>query len=517
MDPKTELSQNGQHLALLLQRVQNKNNVGITDALHVGDTGKDIYFAYERLRNAAEYTQQHLLLRAAIERFLRRTMPLRHGSKPRRLARDLVIELTNSRYLANDSVSGKTLESVNHFIQEYTHFFHAITSYNGVNSTDAARWTHHITSVSVERLLQPQEVNDVLIDFAYRHYLQAIHRRDFSELPDDHYAAAVFCAMQQAIFNADKATTVSCWVSLTCAKSQSLDDFVHACQTIDTFFDNPATNKLSRLINRYGAPMRAVRELITRQPNLDLHDQKKLLSELELTTLEQYESTQKRLMHSIKRAVIFIVITKLLVGLLIEVPLDIVFLGQVAIAPIVLTLLLPTAYLLSATYSLRRPSVRNTRTILDHAARVLYNTSTPVIYKSRLRAQKNRTLLNAVYISMVVVVLALVGWALARVGFHIVHTAIFFLFLSATSLLRFRIVQSARELEIVDRQQSMFGVVGDLLYLPFIHLGQWLSDSYRQINFIAYLLDLAIEMPLKTTLRALRTWVDFIHDKREEI
>lgn len=517
MDPTTELSKSGHHLLLLLQRAQNKSTIGITDTLHVGGTGKDIYFAYERLRNAAEYTQQHLLLRAAIERFLRRTMPLRHGTKSRRLARDLVIELTNARYLPNDSISGHTLETVNHFIHEYTQFFHAITAYNGIHRDVAARWTYHITSVSVERLLQPQEVNDALIDFAYRHYLQAINRRDFADVPDDQYAAAVFCAMQQALFNADKATTISCWLSLTCANSQKLDDFVAACQTIDTYFDNPLTNKLSRLINRYGAPLRVVRELITRQPGLDLRDQKKVLTELEQTTLEQYESTQKRLMHSIKRAVIFIIITKLLVGLLIEVPLDIVFLGQVAIVPIVLTLLLPTAYLLSATYSLRRPSPRNTHTILDHAARILYKASTPVTYNPRLRAQKNRTLLNTVYISLVIIVLALVGWSLAQVGFHIVHTLIFFLFLSATSLLRFRIVQSARELEIVDRQQSMFGVVGDLLYLPFIHLGQWLSDSYRQINFIAYALDLAIEMPLKTMLRALRTWVDFIRDKREEI
>ncbi|HEU5187501.1 MAG TPA: hypothetical protein VFT87_03280 [Candidatus Saccharimonadales bacterium] len=515
MEP-VELSPLGTHVALLLQRIQ-KNAQPQGHTLHVGGTAKDIYFAYEQLRNAADYTQQHLLLRTAIERFLRRTLVLGRPGPARALARDLVIELTNARYIANDSVPIATLKAINHFVAQYTNFYRAAIAYHGVSSDTAKRWTYHIASVAIERLLQPQPVQDIFVDFAYRHYLQAINRRDFAELADHQFGPAVFCAMQQAICNADKATTLSCWVSLTCSHTKNLSDFVNACLVIDEFFDSPATNKLSRLINRYGASIRAIHELLQRQPAIDLHNSQHFLNELETTTIENYDATQKRLLHSIKRALLFIGLTKLLIGLCLEVPLDILLFGTVAIVPLALTIAIPLVYLLSATYSLRRPSARNTKTILDYAQRILYRTTTPVVYRLRPMLNQNRTVLNTVYGVAIAAVLVFVGWILTRLGFHVVHGLIFFVFLSITSLVRFRIVQSAREFEIVDRQQSTFGLVSDLVYLPFIHLGQWLSDSYRQVNLMAHFLDLAIEMPLKTMLRALRTWVEFIREKREEV
>lgn len=517
MEPTNELSPLGQRLGRLLALTHSTRPGQAGTALHVAAPAKDIYFAYEQLRNAADYTQQHLLLRTAIERFLRRNLPLGHSSKTRKLARDLVIELTNARYLTNDSVPLATLKAINTFVEQYANFYRAVIAYHGISSATAKRWTYHITSVAIERLLQPQPLQDIFGDFAYRHYADAINRRDFANMADHQFGPAVFCAVQQAICSADKATALSNWISMTCTNSKNLSDFVDACLVIDEFFDNPTTNKLSRLINRYGAPVRAFRELLQRQPDINLHDQHFLLGELELTTVEHYELTQKRLLHSIKRALVFIGLTKLLVGLCVVIPLDILLFGSAAIVPLLVTMTIPLAYLLSATYSLRRPSTRNTRTILDYVQRILYRTASPVTYRLRASAHKSRPALNILYGVVITGVLVFVGWTLMRLGFHLIHGVMFFIFLSAASIIRFRIVQTARELEIVDRQQSMFGLVGELLYLPFIHLGQWLSDSYRQINLMAYFLDLAIEMPLKTMLRALRTWVEFVREKREEM
>jgi hypothetical protein len=48
-------------------------------------------------------------------------------------------------------------------------------------------------------------------------------------------------------------------------------------------------------------------------------------------------------------------------------------------------------------------------------------------------------------------------------------------------------------------------------------VGQWLSSKYAKINAVAYFLDVAIELPLKTVLRLIRQWTRFLNEKHDEI
>ncbi|HSE29261.1 MAG TPA: hypothetical protein VLA77_01605 [Candidatus Saccharimonadales bacterium] len=513
-----ELSPIARRLDILLAQAQQKSNLSTAagENLHVSGLAGDVYFAYEKLRNAADYSQQHLILRSAIERFLRRNLNLKTGAHPKKIAKDLVIELTNARYFSNDSIAIKTLTEINRFVAEYTHFYNS--AQNLVGHQSASRWTYQILSVALERLLDPQYITDPFIDFAYNHYLQAIDARVFDGLTPEQVRIAVYCATMRALFNSDQATTLSVWLSIGADKNKRIDDFIAACQQIDEWFDTPQTNKIGRLINRYGAPQRSIKETLQNNLSLDLHNRPKFLSALEETILGLYNSTQQKLQKSIKRAVIFIFITKLLVGIAIEIPYDLLVMGHIAYIPLAITLIVPIIYMVSAIYSIKKPDGRNTMGIINYAQRIIYNTDNPVTYRLRARVgRKKRTWFNAIYAVIAVASLTLVGWLLAKVGFHIVHAVIFFMFMSGTSLLRFRIIQSARELEIVDRPQTVFAALADFLYLPFIQLGQFLSDKYRQVNLVAFLLDLAIELPLKTILATLRSWVDFLRDKREEI
>lgn len=513
-----ELSPIARRLYLLLAQAQQKTDQSAVSGenLHVSGLASDVYFAYEKLRNAADYSQQHLILRSAIERFLRRNLTLKPGVHPKKLGKDLLIELTNARYFTNDSISLKTLAEVNRFVIEYVHFYNTVQ--HTVGHPVAARWTYQILSVAIERLLEPQYTTDAFIDFAYNHFLQSIDRESFEDLNYNDYRIAVFCATMRALFNSDQATTLSVWISISSKPGHSFDDFIKTCQQVDDWFDVPATNKLGRIINRYGAPQRSIKETLQANPKLDLHNHKKFLMALEETIFSLYNSTHKKLQQSIKRAVIFIFVTKILVGLAIEIPYDLLVIGHIAYIPLAISMLLPVLYMLSANYSIKKPDSRNTQGIVNYVERTLYLTDNPIIYRLRSRvSRKKRTWFNAVYAIIAIACLAGLGWVLAQTGFHFVHGIIFFMFMSGASLLRFRIIQSVRELEIVDRQQTVFSALADFLYLPFIQLGQFLSDKYRQVNLVAFLLDLAIEMPLKTLLSTLRSWVDFLRDKREEI
>jgi len=74
-----------------------------------------------------------------------------------------------------------------------------------------------------------------------------------------------------------------------------------------------------------------------------------------------------------------------------------------------------------------------------------------------------------------------------------------------------------RELELVVKQQSIISTVRDFFYLPFILVGQWLSSKYAKINAVAFILDMAIELPMKTMMRLTRQWTRFLNEKHDEL
>ena len=110
-----------------------------------------------------------------------------------------------------------------------------------------------------------------------------------------------------------------------------------------------------------------------------------------------------------------------------------------------------------------------------------------------------------------------VTWLLLMMGFALVHIGIFFMFISAASFLGFRLSRLIRELEVVRGASNGFTVLRDFIYLPFVVVGRWMSDKYAQVNIVSLVLDMLIELPLKTVLRLIRQWSAFIDDRKDNI
>ena len=48
-------------------------------------------------------------------------------------------------------------------------------------------------------------------------------------------------------------------------------------------------------------------------------------------------------------------------------------------------------------------------------------------------------------------------------------------------------------------------------------VGRWMSEKYAKVNIVALILDMLIELPLKTVLRLVRQWGAFIDDRKDRI
>jgi hypothetical protein len=263
--------------------------------------------------------------------------------------------------------------------------------------------------------------------------------------------------------------------------------------------------------------MRILRELIIEDdsPASVLSDRGATLTRVKAICAQQYSLSRKNLNARIIKSILFILITKTLLGIGIEIPYDLVVAGAISWTPLIINIGFPLLYMATIGLRIHMPSRHNTEIVADYIDRILYvGAGAPVTYrmKSRLSSNSLNGLFRVVYAVGFVGTLALLVWILQRIGFNLVNGFIFFVFFSAVSFLGFRLRQSAHELAMVDERTGIISALVD-----FIRVGHWISDKYSKANIVTLLLDLAIEMPFKTSLRLLRQWVSFLRDKQEEL
>lgn len=491
-------------------------------AYHAAGIGGGFYFAYEQLRNAAAYREHHLLLRSAIERFLARTVNWRGDHL---VAAELVTELTQSGYLKNDTIPVTKISQIDVLLHQYGQLCGQIVKEERVKRERAADWLYQIASAQIEDILVPNRRLAVFMAFAYEHYLRTIDLPVFEAADDElMYPVALYCAVQRTVFKSDLATTrYYCLAAqLPHLARQGLANFVRTNILLDELYQAPFTNRLGRLINRYGAPIRVLRELAVEGgvTTDTLADRPALLAKIKRITQQQYQLAHQRLNGQIGKAILFIFITKTLLGVAVEVPYDLSAHGAIAWLPLGLNVLFPLLYMVLISARVAMPGRHNTELIASYIDRIIYaGTGSAVQYRARKRVTSRslRIAFNVVYVVGFTVSFGLLTWMLRQLHFNVVNGIIFFIFLSAVSFLGFRLRQSARELAMLDERQGLLQTLADFLSTPFVRVGWWLSDRYAKLNLVTVVLDVAIEMPLKTTLRLVTQWVGFMRDKQEEL
>ncbi len=484
--------------------------------MEVPDTGKIVSSAYEQLRNAAEYAEEHLLLQRAIKRFCKRNLFLsRRRSGP--LGPELVVELVQAGYLRNRSFSKASSVKLDLIIEAYMATFARLRQ-SRVERDTAMDWVLAVMSSEIENMLNPHHTQAAMVFFTYHYFLQTISRDQFADLPKaTSYEFCMYIATHQALLKSDIDTVRRELHVLYKQSSEDIAGFKRLNQQIDEFYGNQLTQRLKRVIGRYGAPFRVLKSLAD-----DRSDVVEILSDKELfmdaynrQINHEYQQVERRLNRGLLKSIAFIFLTKILVGVAIEVPYDLLARGTVAFLPLGVNLLFPPVYMGSLKLGLKLPTASNAQTVGNAMATILYGSDSSQIQVPPQRVSSLSAKL--IYSLLFAVPIAITALILQRIDFSVVQMVIFFVFFSTASFLGFRLSSLTRELELASRQTGLLASMRDFFYLPFIVFGQWLSRKYSKINAVGRFLDVAIELPLKTVLRLLRQWIRFLNEKHEEL
>jgi hypothetical protein len=507
------LNEIGRNFADALKTATTQNDMAAAsqdsgEKVHVTGAGRTLTFAYEQLRNAAEYTEEHLLLQRAILRFYRRVFLARDINIVKDSGEELIIELTLAGYLQNDSIMASTIDEINRLASDY---------FGAHMKRSKDTWTLNVLAVEVERLLNQDLKRDVFSQFAYDHFLHSIDQQKVlgKQAPD--FEIALFVAIHRALLKSDEATIRTALLHRYQQTPQS-DVYGKTNEMIDQVLASTTVEKLFRLVNRKGAPFRVLWRLIDEHDDVPglLSSREQFLSAYESQIENEYSRINSRITRGIIKSVIFLIITKVLIGVAVEVPYDYLIHGTILVLPLAINLLFPPIYMILLRFTLRLPGAVNTRALTDMIDHLLYSDQARITLSRKNRAGFGLTF-NIAYAFFFVALFGGVAFGLINLGFSLLHLFIFFVFLSTASFLGFRLSRQIRELELVGGQQDGITVLRDFLYIPFVVVGRWISEKYSKVNIVAMTLDMVIELPLKTILHLVRQWSSFITSKKDEL
>ena len=520
----TQLNSIGSQLATDLQASQAQKAHRLSEhtddeTVHVVGAGGTLTAAYEQLRNAAEYAEEHVLLQRAIRRFYRRLFLLRDHKQVESSGEELIIELTQAGYIANDSVSTSDVDFITTIAKRYYKTYIDLLSHRNISREEIDHWTYELLAVEAEWKLNDSSHLQAFSQFAHAYYSATIDYAALFGSKPEGVDISLYVATHRALLKSDDAALRLGLIKRFQQGPEDLRSFIALNKQVDEVLKSSVTEKLFRLVDRRGAPLRVLRHMIEDDSNLSLtlQNREQFLLAFERQVNAEYESINTKVNNGIIKSVIFLIITKFLIGIAVEVPYDYLMFGMILWVPLLLNLFFPPIYMVLLRATMMLPGQANTSRLVEQIDQTLFKSEQQKLLVRR-PGKEFGTGYNIAYGLLFVTVFGGVAALLWHFfDFDIVHLLIFFVFLSAASFLGFRLSRMIREIESIETYQNGITLVRDFLYMPFVVVGRFISDKYSKVNVVALALDMLIELPLKTILRLVRQWAAFISAKKDQL
>jgi len=397
---------------------------------HVVGAGRTLTAGYEQLRNAAEYTEEDLLLQRAIKRFFKRLIMSRDEKRIARGGEELIVELTLAGYIPNDSVAETTVDEISKLATAYYQAYQKISA-SAVTQSHAEDWVTAVLAVKAENLISDHHKRIVFAQFSYDYFLSSIDKEKlFAKEDKNNYEAALLVAVYRGLLKSDAGMIRHMLLERYRQQPQAIEQYIETNRLIDVLLDSDVVDKLVRIINRRGAPLRVLWRMVDTSEDLPelLQKQGLFLRRYEAQILNEYSQMNDRINKGIIKSVSFLIITKFVIGIAIEVPYDYAFHGEILWIPLIVNLLFPPIYMILLRLTLTLPGPANTRALTDRIDTLLYKTERTVTLTAGERRGQYSNVFNSLYGFLMVALFGLVGWGLWAVGFSFVHLAIFFIF-----------------------------------------------------------------------------------------
>ena len=481
---------------------------------------------YEKLRNAIDYRDEHLLRKGAIARILRRRLTLASSVDDNALA--LLRELVAAGYLPNAALPESLAKKVAKIIQRYETLRQCKTG-----SDSHYRWLYGVTVAELDELFDSVAERRSLSFFLYERLVESVVLSK-GEMDPAELRLQVYIACLRSFQKADddtisltllrgyfpEWTTPEVWLD---APQDVAYRLVGIQNLIQRNLRHPRSAKFLQTVRPHAVALRMLVEaLLDKNGNYDLdrlEKQDKLEKELVEVAENQLKKSRSRLRRGTLRAILYLFATKIIFALALEIPFEALLYGHVDQRSLLVNISLPPVLMFILGLLIRLPGRENADRIVGLVRELLAAEPVPMLRLSIAKARSlgGRILVQCSYLLMFVISFGLVGYILHHFDFTIVSALIFFFFLCLVSFFAFRLRTNAREIIVLRRKERFTTAVIDFFSYPILRAGHSLSMTVSRLNVLIIFFDVLIEAPFKLFLAALEHWLAFMRDRREEI
>lgn len=500
--------------------------------LNVSQTVSFLAIVYEKIRNAVEFREEHLIRRAAIERIIKRRLALNPGGGGE--GENLIRELLWARYLSSDGVPLKLVENIQKIIDKFIYLKKiSIVGQTGKVGVSLKYFINDLMTCEIEEKLNPKESARKM---AYLYYFYHVlkNKVDIKGLPREDIDLFFYVASEVAFTKSDKSYLRYHLFKLQYDElSQMTDSEIDEIGAsigqieyeINKLIKNPYQDKLSRFAKKH-VPSFLILFDITDKFFKDIEPivtkPGELWKKVDYSCRTKYADTGKKLRTAAIRSIIYIFLTKMFFVLILEYPLTNYIYGKIHLFPLFINTIFPP-FLMGVIVSLVRvPTSENTKRIYYRIIDILNRdpsfetTKTIVSAKQRVKRPILIFGFTIFYVATFGVTFALIYIFLNLLKFNIISKLIFVFFVSVVTFFGYRIRQTAKEYSLEDKPGILSPLV-DFFFVPILSLGKFLSSEIAKLNIFIWLFDVLIEAPFKLFFEIIEEWINFVKQRKEEI
>lgn len=527
-----ELSQVTEKLLDALTKIRGRSPTDEFSKLTVSQTVSFLALAYEKVRNAIEYREDHLIRRAAIERILKRRMSLNPQGKNE--AENILRELMWARYFANGSLGEQDIRDIQAILDKYIYIrsrlLHGRKNSSKVYISD---FLVELITAEIEEFLTPAE-SQKEADFGYYIFQTLKEKVKIEDVKESQKDTFLFIAIEKAYRKSDQAYQRYhlfrlFYKPLSQYTEKEFDTLLPKLpdifKKIDELIANPTVDKLVRFVRKQLPPFLIIFSII-RETKSDLRElfenKNKLWAKVEQVSRDKYAQVRSRLNVLAFRSLIYIFVTKMVFALILEVPVSQILYNHVNYLAIGINSLAPPIFMLFIILTVSVPGDDNTKRLFFRIVDIIdkdstFEKTTAFITK---KVKNRRPILlfgfSILYISTFIVTLYLIHLMLQLVHFNLLSEALFIFFISVVAFFAYRIKQIANMYRLTEKG-SFFSPVVDFFFMPILSLGKLFSEGVSKINFFIVLFDFIIEAPFKLIIEVIEEWITFVRQKKEDI
>lgn len=491
-----------------------------------------VAYLYEKIRNAIDYQEEHLIRKNAIARMLKRRITSQERGMV--IAEPLIRELIRAGYLKNNYFPEKRIPDIERIIQKYILLINQLSP-DHVNFTEKNKtfnWIISVASFEIEEYLSPTIKDDALVECMYKIIRPNLDLADEIPNPEDR-DIQIYIAIHRALIKSDPAILryhliyyyAPGWKYIAPAE---IPEFANKLPELIIRIEQQINNKISDRLFRYMkklSPLFTIlKDVLNKYPDHGqsiLGNPQQLEAAIRQACQKRYTDASTKLSRGVIRSIIYIFLTKTIMAFALELPYEAIFLKKIKLLPLAINVAFHPFLMFLIATSIRVPAEKNTQKIIKGINEIVYDPTEKEILKKREEKFKTSPALNVLftffYFLTFIITFGAIIWLLKVLEFSIVSAILFLLFLSIISFFGMHLRNTAKELVIITKRENILIVIFDFFTLPILRVGRWITRHTSKVNIFMFLMDFIIEAPLKVLLETIEDWVAFQKEKKEEV